>query len=141
MTFFIGCIVSGALAFSILPAHAGPSQQAQLVQGQELSNRGEFGQAVQVLEPLVHNESGAFRERPSNSRRTMNKSSRRFYEFGPFRMDPGRKLLLHDRNPVALTSKAFEMLLVLVEHSEEKLRHRNLIPRSRSGLENLETGH
>ena len=60
MTFFIGCIVSGALAFSILPAHAGPSQQAQLVQGQELSNRGEFGQAVQVLEPLVHNESGVF---------------------------------------------------------------------------------
>jgi DNA-binding winged helix-turn-helix (wHTH) protein len=49
----------------------------------------------------------------------MNRSSRRFYEFGPFRMGPGRKLLLCDGNPVALTSKAFEMLLVLVEHSDQ----------------------
>jgi len=34
-------------------------------------------------------------------------------------MDPGRKLLLRDGEPVTLTSKAFEMLLVLVERSEQ----------------------
>jgi TolB-like protein/DNA-binding winged helix-turn-helix (wHTH) protein/Tfp pilus assembly protein PilF len=48
----------------------------------------------------------------------MSQASRRSYEFGPFRMDCARKLLLRDGNPVALTSKAFEMLLVLVERSE-----------------------
>ena len=49
----------------------------------------------------------------------MSKASQCFYEFGHFRMDPGRKLLLRDGEPVTLTSKAFEMLLVLVERSEQ----------------------
>jgi len=60
MAFIVYAIVSVALVFSTaLPAHAGPVEQAQLLQGQTLSNRGEFGQAVRVLEPLVHSSSGA----------------------------------------------------------------------------------
>jgi DNA-binding winged helix-turn-helix (wHTH) protein/tetratricopeptide (TPR) repeat protein len=49
----------------------------------------------------------------------MSKQTNHFYEFGPFRADAGRQLLLRDGEPVPLTSKAFETLLVLVQHSEQ----------------------
>jgi DNA-binding winged helix-turn-helix (wHTH) protein/tetratricopeptide (TPR) repeat protein len=49
----------------------------------------------------------------------MSNGTRDLYEFGPYRLDPGRKLLLRNGDPVALTSKAFEILLVLVERSEQ----------------------
>jgi eukaryotic-like serine/threonine-protein kinase len=48
----------------------------------------------------------------------MSNEARHLYEFGPYRLDPGRKLLLRNGDPVALTSKALEILLVLVERSE-----------------------
>src|ERR1700726_871273 len=51
----------------------------------------------------------------------MSKQANHFYEFGPFRVDAGRQLLLRDGQPVPLTSKAFETLLVLVRHSEQVL--------------------
>jgi DNA-binding winged helix-turn-helix (wHTH) protein/tetratricopeptide (TPR) repeat protein len=41
------------------------------------------------------------------------------YEFGPFRVDPDRQILLRDDQPVAITPKAFETLLILVRHSRE----------------------
>ena len=49
----------------------------------------------------------------------MGKDSRGFYEFGQFRLDPARKILLRDGVPVTLTSKAFEMLQVLIERSDK----------------------
>jgi len=49
----------------------------------------------------------------------MSKQANHFYEFGPFRMDAGRQLLLRDGAPVPLTPKAFETLLLLVQHSEQ----------------------
>jgi len=39
----------------------------------------------------------------------------RFHEFGPFRIDTIKRLLLRDGEPVALKAKCFETLLVLVE--------------------------
>lgn len=48
----------------------------------------------------------------------MSKETKRFYEFGPFRVDPARQLLLRGGEPVPLTAKAFETLVVLVHHSE-----------------------
>ncbi|MGA8762042.1 MAG: winged helix-turn-helix domain-containing protein [Candidatus Sulfotelmatobacter sp.] len=48
----------------------------------------------------------------------MGNGIKRFYEFGPFRLDPARELLLRDTEPIPLTSKAFQTLLVLVENSE-----------------------
>jgi non-specific serine/threonine protein kinase len=39
----------------------------------------------------------------------------RFYAFGPFRADTRRRRLLRDGEPVQLTPKAFDILLVLVE--------------------------
>jgi TolB-like protein/DNA-binding winged helix-turn-helix (wHTH) protein/Tfp pilus assembly protein PilF len=38
-------------------------------------------------------------------------------EFGPFRVDPDQRLLLRDEQPVSLSPKAFDLLLVLLEHS------------------------
>jgi DNA-binding winged helix-turn-helix (wHTH) protein/tetratricopeptide (TPR) repeat protein len=41
------------------------------------------------------------------------------YEFGPFQVDPDRQVLLRENQPVAITPKAFETLLILVRHSRE----------------------
>jgi DNA-binding winged helix-turn-helix (wHTH) protein/tetratricopeptide (TPR) repeat protein len=48
----------------------------------------------------------------------MDKETKHFYEFGPFRVDPEKLLLLRNNEIVALPPKAFETLLVLVRHSE-----------------------
>lgn len=49
----------------------------------------------------------------------MGNLARHGYEFGSYRMDPARNLLLRDDEPVPLTHKAFETLLVLVEHGSQ----------------------
>lgn len=41
------------------------------------------------------------------------------YEFGPFRIDPEKQVLLRDGELVALTPKAFQLLLVLVRRSNQ----------------------
>ena len=46
---------------------------------------------------------------------------RRFYVFGPFRLDPANRLLLRDGQTVPLTAKVFDLLLYLVEHSDRLL--------------------
>ena len=49
----------------------------------------------------------------------MAKESNGLYEFGPFRLDAGQRLLLHKDRPIPLQPKAFETLLVLVRNSEK----------------------
>src|SRR5271169_5738314 len=49
----------------------------------------------------------------------MNSDPKVIYEFGPFRMDPDKQVLLREDQPVAITPKAFETLLVLIRHSRE----------------------
>ncbi len=44
----------------------------------------------------------------------MLRQSPRFYAFGPYRLDPDEKVLFHESQPVPLTPKAVETLLVLV---------------------------
>lgn len=39
------------------------------------------------------------------------------YEFGPFRVDPHNQLLLRDNQPVSISRKVFDTLLILVRHS------------------------
>jgi DNA-binding winged helix-turn-helix (wHTH) protein/tetratricopeptide (TPR) repeat protein len=41
------------------------------------------------------------------------------YEFGPFRVDPEKQVLLRDDHPVAISPKVFETLLILVRRSRE----------------------
>ncbi len=45
------------------------------------------------------------------------KTVKHLYEFGPFRLDSTERLLLREGAPLALTGKAFDTLLVLVQHS------------------------
>jgi Tol biopolymer transport system component/DNA-binding winged helix-turn-helix (wHTH) protein len=39
-----------------------------------------------------------------------------YYRFGPFALDPASRLLLRDEKPVAITTKVFETLVILVEN-------------------------
>src|SRR5690242_7941971 len=56
-------------------------------------------------------------------------SAKQFYEFGHFRIDPDERLLLRDGKAVGLTPKAFETLLVLVEHSGHLVEKDELMKR------------
>ncbi len=58
-----------------------------------------------------------------------------FYEFGPFRLDAGERILLRDGKTVPLPPKAFETLLALVEHSGHVLDKNELI-----GSQNAQQG-
>src|ERR1700686_2452413 len=49
------------------------------------------------------------------------------YEFGPFRLAPSEGLLLRDGEQVTLKPKAFDMLVILVEHSGHIVKKDDLI--------------
>jgi len=49
----------------------------------------------------------------------MSSQGKQLYEFGPFRLDPEKRVLLREKQPVPLQLKAFETLLVLVRNSEQ----------------------
>jgi TolB-like protein/DNA-binding winged helix-turn-helix (wHTH) protein/tetratricopeptide (TPR) repeat protein len=51
----------------------------------------------------------------------------RFYEFGAFRLDSVKRLLLRDGKLVPLTPKAFDTLLVLIDHSDRVLEKGELM--------------
>ena len=57
----------------------------------------------------------------------MAQAIKHLYEFGPYRIDPVKRLLLRGEESVPLPSKVFETLLVLVQHSEEVVSKDNLI--------------
>jgi DNA-binding winged helix-turn-helix (wHTH) protein/tetratricopeptide (TPR) repeat protein len=46
-------------------------------------------------------------------------TGKELYEFGPFRIDPEKQLLLRDGELIALAPKAFQLLLVLVRHGNQ----------------------
>src|ERR1700683_2753227 len=54
---------------------------------------------------------------------------RLLYEFGPFRVDPQKRLLLQDGQPVPLPGKAFDILIALLECHGEVLTKDELIGR------------
>ena len=45
--------------------------------------------------------------------------ARQLYEFGPFRVDPEKELLLREDEAVPLAPKAFQVLLVLIRHNKQ----------------------
>jgi len=49
------------------------------------------------------------------------------YEFGPFRLDPAERLLARGGRPVALTPKAFDLLVYLVERAGRLVEKRELM--------------
>jgi DNA-binding winged helix-turn-helix (wHTH) protein/tetratricopeptide (TPR) repeat protein len=56
-----------------------------------------------------------------------NEPTLRYYEFDGFRLDPHKRLLLRDGEPVRLKSKAFALLLVLIERRERVLEKDELL--------------
>jgi TolB-like protein/DNA-binding winged helix-turn-helix (wHTH) protein/Tfp pilus assembly protein PilF len=57
----------------------------------------------------------------------MSKPKTSFFEFGPFRLDTVRRLLLRDETVVALPPKAFDTLLALVENCDRVLEKSELM--------------
>jgi TolB-like protein/Tfp pilus assembly protein PilF len=57
----------------------------------------------------------------------MNKPPPRVYEFGPFRLDAEERRLLCEGRPVAITLKAFDTLLMLVQHGGRIVEKEHLI--------------
>jgi eukaryotic-like serine/threonine-protein kinase len=57
----------------------------------------------------------------------MSRRSKHLYEFGPFRLDTAEHLLLRDGETVPLPPKAFDLLLVLIEHHGHLLEKDELL--------------
>src|SRR5262245_31660437 len=57
----------------------------------------------------------------------MLKSDNRLYEFGPFRLDPTRRILFRDKEPLPLRSKTFDTLLALVRSNGRVIEKDELI--------------
>jgi len=57
----------------------------------------------------------------------MNTDPKVVYEFGPFRMDPDKQVLLRDGQLIAVTPKSFETLLVLVRRGREVVSKEELL--------------
>jgi TolB-like protein/DNA-binding winged helix-turn-helix (wHTH) protein/Tfp pilus assembly protein PilF len=48
----------------------------------------------------------------------MGNAVKQLLEFGPFQVDPQQRLLFRDQQPISLSPKTFDLLLLLVQHSE-----------------------
>jgi len=59
----------------------------------------------------------------------MTSTSQHFYEFGPFRIDPIKRLLLRDGEVAPLTPKCFDILLALVENNGKVIEKDDLMKR------------
>ncbi len=57
----------------------------------------------------------------------MSHQTKHLYEFGPFRLDAGERLLLREGESVPLTPKSFDLLLALVEHNGHLLEKDELL--------------
>ena len=57
----------------------------------------------------------------------MSLETKRIYELGDYRLDPAQHLLLRNGEVVHLSPKAFDLLLVLVEHHGRLLEKEELM--------------
>jgi DNA-binding winged helix-turn-helix (wHTH) protein/TolB-like protein/Flp pilus assembly protein TadD len=57
----------------------------------------------------------------------MSRLAKRFYQFGPFRIDVEKRMLLRDGEGVTLAPKAFDTLLILVKHHGQVLEKDELM--------------
>ena len=53
--------------------------------------------------------------------------SKILYEFGPFQVDPDQQILRRENQPIAITPKTFETLLILIRHSREVVTKNDLM--------------
>ncbi len=59
----------------------------------------------------------------------MERPEKRFFEFDSFRVDTGERVLLRDGQPIVLTPKVFDLLLLLVENNRHTLSKDELMDR------------
>lgn len=71
--------------------------------------------------PVSMQEFRKFPKKPESAPRA------RLFEFGPFRLNPQKRIVLRDSEPIPLTPKCFELLLALVDHSGEVLAKEELM--------------
>jgi DNA-binding winged helix-turn-helix (wHTH) protein len=57
----------------------------------------------------------------------MSDQGKRFYEFGPFRLDPLKRRMTRDGDVVPLTPKAFDTLLAFVRQSGRTIEKHDLM--------------
>ncbi len=57
----------------------------------------------------------------------VNQRSKELYQFGPFRVNAEKEILLRAGEPIQLTPKTFQILLVLVRHSNEVVTKEDLM--------------
>ncbi len=57
----------------------------------------------------------------------MSKKAKRLYEFSSFRLDPVERLLLREGQPVELTAKVFDLLVLLIENPGKLLEKNYLL--------------
>jgi len=72
---------------------------------------------------------GLIESRQKTFRALIVRAARHSYEFVPFRLDPAERRLLRNGEPVALTPKCFDLLVVLVENSGHLLEKSDLLAR------------
>jgi DNA-binding winged helix-turn-helix (wHTH) protein/TolB-like protein/Flp pilus assembly protein TadD len=72
---------------------------------------------------------GLIESRQKTFRALLMRTARHLYEFVPFRLDPGERRLLRNGEPVSLTPKCFDLLVVLVENSGHLLEKSDLLAR------------
>lgn len=58
---------------------------------------------------------------------SLEQRAKRLYEFGPFRVDPDKELLLRGEDAVPLTPKTFQILLVLIRRKKEVVTKEELL--------------
>src|SRR5688572_9734050 len=58
----------------------------------------------------------------------------RFYEFGEFRLDTRRRILLSNNSKIPLTSRIYELLLFLIQNEGRILEHEELLDKVWKGL-------
>lgn len=63
----------------------------------------------------------------------MSQQNKSLYQFGPFLLDPAKRLLLRDGHPVRLSSKAFDILLALVHRGGQVVEKDELMQEVWSG--------
>jgi len=81
------------------------------IQSNEVQSQNPFGQSSEILVTEEH----------------MSSSPVNFYEFGSFRLDMQRYLLLQNEQPIQLSPKAFKTLLVLVQNRDRVLKKEELL--------------
>jgi len=86
--------------------------------------RGSSPQYRQTTQAALQASMEKLRKFPKSSERI---SERQFYAFTVFQIDPVKRLLLREGEPVPVTSKDFDILLELVEHRGEVLTKEELL--------------